>query len=263
MTTTTTPNVSPGLSDRGVRAVSGDEQINRAPRDLRDLREPAPADRREPSLAAPRGPVDVAGVRTAEWSPGGTRGVPKAAIGVVGAALVGGVALALVLIGPGDKVVKPASRTVAMAPASPGPAASTAGADPTVDSAVAQMDQQPTAAGPAAATAPADTSSHDDASTQATPAPAPAATGAAKADRSAPAPRATTHHAAARQASTGDADDQAVATPSSDTSQPSAQEPAMRQTPAAPTATPDTQPAPAPAPDQGATPTPAPTQDGQ
>ena len=260
MTTYTTPNVSSGLTDRGVRNVSGNEQINGAPRDLRDLRGPAPGVRREPSLAAAPGPVDVAAVRTADWSPGGTRGVPKAAIGVVGAALVGGVALALVLIGPGDKVVKPASQTVAMAPAAHGPAASAATADPTVDNAVAQMDQQPTAAGPTAATAPADTSAGDDASTQPTPAPV-AARAAPKADKPAPVPRATTHHSAATQAPAHGADDQAVVTPSTDAQQPSSQAPAMQQTPAAPTVTPDTPHAPAP--DQGATPAPAPSQDGQ
>jgi hypothetical protein len=266
MTTYTTPNVSSGLTDRGVRDVSGTEQINDngAARDLRDLRGPVPDDRREPSLAAARGPVDVAGVRTAEWSPGGTRGVPKAAIGVVGAALVGGVALALVLIGPGDKVVKPASQAVAMAPASQGPAASAATADPTVDNAVAQLDQQPTAAGPAAAAAPADTAAQDDASTQATPAPAPApaAAKAPNAEAPAPAPRATTHRSTATRTPADDAANrQPVATPSTDAQQPSSQAPAMQQTPAAPTVTPDTPSTPAP--DQGATPAPAPSQDGQ
>lgn len=274
MTTTTTPNVSPGLSDRGVRDVSGDEPIHRAPataagpRDLRDLRDPALGERREPALDAPAGPVDVAGVRTAEWAPGGVHGVPKAAIGVLGAALVGGVALAIVLIGPGDKVVKPASQSVAMAPAAPGPAASAATADPTVNNAIEQMNQQPSAAGPGAAAAAQDASAAGDASTPAVPAaqatpPAPAPA-TARAEKGGKPTQRPTHHAAATQApppaaaATGD---QAVATPSTtpQPSQPPA--PAMQQTPAAPTVNADTPPAPAPEP--GATPAPAPSQDDQ
>ena len=43
---------------------------------------------------------------TPDWQPGASKGVPKAAIGAVGAALVGGVALAIVLMAPSNKVVK-------------------------------------------------------------------------------------------------------------------------------------------------------------
>jgi len=41
-----------------------------------------------------------------DWQPDAAKGVPKAAIGAVGAALVGGVALAIVLMAPSNKVVK-------------------------------------------------------------------------------------------------------------------------------------------------------------
>jgi hypothetical protein len=43
---------------------------------------------------------------TPGWQPGASKGVPKAAVGVAGAALVGGVALALMLLAPSAKVVK-------------------------------------------------------------------------------------------------------------------------------------------------------------
>jgi hypothetical protein len=44
--------------------------------------------------------------QTPDWQPGASKGLPKAAIGAVGAALVGGIALAIVLMAPSNKVTK-------------------------------------------------------------------------------------------------------------------------------------------------------------
>jgi hypothetical protein len=45
---------------------------------------------------------------TPDWQPGAAQGgVPKAAIGALGAAMVGGVALAIVLLAPSNKATRP------------------------------------------------------------------------------------------------------------------------------------------------------------
>ena len=95
MTTYTTPHFATGLSDRNVRT---EPSLNRA----------------RPASAAPYRTAGVSNEAamladgpTPDWQPGAAKGgVPKAAIGALGAALVGGVALAIVLLAPSNKVVK-------------------------------------------------------------------------------------------------------------------------------------------------------------
>ena len=61
-----------------------------------------------PASAATHRTADASmrGGPTPGWQPGASKGVPKAAVGVVGAALVGGIALAITLLAPSSKVVK-------------------------------------------------------------------------------------------------------------------------------------------------------------
>ncbi len=208
--------------------------------------------------------------RTPDWQPGASKGVPKAAIGAVGAALVGGVALAIVLMAPGNKVVKhPMPDPIAQAAANNEAAAQKASGD--TDAAVSQMDKDAPAAGStaaAAATAGADAQKSADttaAAPAATPAPAPVV--------EAPVAKAPVTHVAkpkaapavtkpapqpAQQAAPVVTPDTTPVTPA--VSQPGdVQAPAMQQTPDSQTVTPST-PAPAPSPDANPAPTPAPAQ---
>ncbi|HYP34655.1 MAG TPA: hypothetical protein VES00_22495 [Burkholderiaceae bacterium] len=58
------------------------------------------------TAAASNDPDALRGGQTPGWQPGASKGVPKAVVGVVGAALVGGVVLAITLLAPSSKVVK-------------------------------------------------------------------------------------------------------------------------------------------------------------
>ena len=266
MTTYTTPHFATGPSDRNVR--------------------PEPAlNRTRPASAAPYRTAGVsdeaalmAAVHTDEWQPGKAKtGVPKAAIGALGVTLIGGAALAIVLLSPSNKVTK----QVMPDPIAQATAQNNA-AQKSVDSsaaAVDQMNQNPPAAGDASSTqqqAPAAT-----AAAAATPAPAPAVPAPVQAaipdaPPVANAPVARVHHTPTptpRVASqpvqqsapqpapmqstapvvTPDAPAAPAVTPPADV-----QPPAMQQTPDAPTVTPSV-PTPAPTPDTPA-PTPAPAQ---
>src|SRR3978361_929128 len=94
MTTYTTPHFATGLPQHNVRS----ESVNRA----------------RPATAATYRTAGVSNEAAAyadgptpDWNPeAAKRGVPKAAIGALGAALVGGVALAIVLMAPSNKVTK-------------------------------------------------------------------------------------------------------------------------------------------------------------
>ena len=157
MTTYTTPQFATGLSDRPVRPESS---LNRA----------------RPASAAPYRTAGVTNEsalmtegRTADWQPGVAKGgVPKAAIGALGAAMVGGIALAIVLLAPSNKVTKQVMPDP-IAQAAATNAATQKSVDAT-DAAVNQMDQQAPAAGGTAA----DTSATQQAAPAATEA-APAA----------------------------------------------------------------------------------------
>jgi hypothetical protein len=101
MTTYTTPHFANGLPDRNVRPASDKESINRArPVDTAGYRTAGVSN---------AGPASLADARTPDWQPGASNGVPKAAIGALGAALVGGAALAFVLLSPSNvtKTVNP------------------------------------------------------------------------------------------------------------------------------------------------------------
>ena len=256
MTTYTTPHFATGTSDRNVRP---EPALNRA----------------RPAAAAPYRTAGVsneaalmAAVHTPEWQPGAAkRGVPKAVIGALGVALIGGAALAIVLLSPSDKVTK----QVLPDPIAQAAAQNTA-AQKSVDSSAAAVDQlnnNPPAAGDASST-------QQPAAATAAPAPAvPAPVQAAIPD--APpvvnAPVARVHHTPApaprvapqpvqqsapavqqsAPAVTPDTPAAPVVTPPADV-----QPPAMQQTPDTPTVTPSA-PTPAPTPDTPA-PTPAPAQ---
>jgi len=236
MTTYTTPHFATGVPDGNVRP---------APTRAR----PAPAATYRPAGATNEAALMAEG-RTPDWQPGESRGVPKAAIGALGAALVGGVALAIVLMAPSNKVTKPAM---------PDPIAQAAANDATAakstdgtDAAVNQMDKQAPAAGAEPTTSRA---AADAAPAAAVPAPVEAVVPAAPPVVNAPvahAPKAKAAPVATRRVvtpapgGTPDVPAQTV-TPPADV-----QPPAMQQTPETPTVTPST---PAPAPD-----TPAPAQ---
>ncbi len=90
----------------------------------------------------------LAGGPTPDWEPGASRGVPKVAIGAIGAALVGGVALAIVLMAPSSKVTRQVDPTAQAA-------AQTTAATKSVESteaAVNDMEKNAPAAGNPAAT---------------------------------------------------------------------------------------------------------------
>jgi len=95
MTTYTTPHFATGGNARP------EPSLNRARPDSGAPYRTAGVTNEAAAMAA------MADGRTADWQPGVSQGgVPKAAIGVLGAALVGGVALAIVLMAPSNKVVK-------------------------------------------------------------------------------------------------------------------------------------------------------------
>ena len=137
MTTYTTPHFATGPSDRNVRS----ESLNRARPATAATYRTAGVTNEAAALAD--GP-------TPDWQPGASKGVPKAAIGALGAALVGGIALAIVLMAPTDKVTKQVMPDP-VAQAAAQNAATQKSVDST-DAAVNQMENQAPAAGNAAAT---------------------------------------------------------------------------------------------------------------
>ena len=207
--------------------------------------------RSEPSRTrpAPAAPYRSAGVSneatvmrdgpTPDWQPGASKGVPKAAIGAVGAALVGGVALAIVLMAPSNKVTKvvqpdPIAQAKAEKDAPQKAVAST-------DAAVSELDKNAPAAGNAASQA---VLAAQEAPAVATPvqnvvpdAPPVANAPVARAPRHESTPRVAPQHGTPAVAKKTDAP---AATPPADV-----QAPAMQQTPDTPTVTPS-EPAPAP-----------------
>lgn len=259
MTTYTTPHFATGVSDRNLRT---EPSVNRA----------------RPASAAPYRTAGVSNEAamladgpTPDWQPGVAKGgVPKAAIGAMGAALVGGVALAIVLMAPSNKVVKHVSPDpIAQA------TAQNAAAQKSVDSstaAVNELEKNPPAAGDAAATA--DTAAKTDTTTTTTATtttktdavPAPVQAVIPHAPPVVNAPVAREHHARTPvatprvtpqpvQSAPVVTPDAPVVTPDAPAATPPAdvQAPAMQQTPETPTVTPA--PTPAPTPD---TPSPAP-----
>jgi hypothetical protein len=263
MTTYTTPHFATGVSDRNLQT------------------DPA-IERTRPAAAAPYRTAGVsneaAALRsgpTPDWQPGIAKGgVPKAAIGALGAALVGGVALAIVLMAPSNKVVKQVSPD----PIAQATAQNTA-SQKAVDSstaAVNELDKNPPAAGTAPAivapgtdTATTDTKTTTSTSTTkvesapAIPAPVQAVIPHAPpvvheqhhAKATVATPKAVPQPVHSAPAATPDVPAPApVVTPPADV-----QAPAMQQTPDAPTVTPA--PTPSPTPDTPApTPVPAPTE---
>ncbi len=245
MTTYTTPHFATGVPDGNVRP------------------NPAPA-RARPATAAPYRTAGVtneaalmAEGQTPDWQPGASKGVPKVAIGALGAALVGGVALAIVLMAPSNKVTKPVlPDPIAQAAATN---AATAKSTDSTDAAVNQMDKQAPAAGVEPTTSQAASTATDPAPAAAVPAPVEAVVPAAPPVVNAPVARvpkakakATPRIVTPAPVATPDVPARTV-TPPADV-----QPPAMQQTPDAPTMTPST-PAPVPTPDTPA-PTPAPAQ---
>lgn len=179
---------------------------------------------------------------TPDWQPGASRGVPKAAIGAVGAALVGGIALAVVLMAPSNKVTKvvqpdPIAQSRAGNDAAQKPVAST-------DAAVGELDRNAPAAGNAASQAALAAQEASAIAAQAT-APAPVQNAVPDASPVANAPVAhaprhvSTPRPAPAAAKTPDTPAPAVTPPAA------VQPPAMQQTPDTPTVTPS-EPAPAP-----------------
>jgi hypothetical protein len=103
-----------------------------------------------------RGKLDqetIVNARTSPWEPGVNAGAPKVLVGLVGAALVGAVALSVVLISPAPKGVKHATTDqVASAQVAPIPASA-----PDADVLAARMNNEPPAAGTTATQSPAAT----------------------------------------------------------------------------------------------------------
>ena len=252
MTTYTTPHFATGLPDRNVRSESG----NRA--------RPATAATYRTAGVSNEGAVLAEGP-TRDWQPGASKGVPKAAIGALGAALVGGVALAIVLMAPANKVTKQVlPDPIAQAAAQNDSAAKSVNA---TDAAVNDMEKNAPAAGNAATTDAAAAT----AATQAAPTPAvvpapvqavipdapPVATApVARVPRHVTAPVATPRVAPQPVQSapvvTPDAPPTSAVTPPADVQAPATQQTpdTTTVTPSAPTqSTPDT-PAPTPAPAQ-------------
>ena len=236
MTTYTTPHfATTGVSDRNLR--------------------PEPAlDRARPASAAPyrtagvsnEGAVLAEGP-TPDWQPGVAKGgVPKAAIGAIGAALVGGVALAIVLMAPSNKVVKQVSPD----PIAQATAQNTA-AQKSVDSSTAAINELDKNA-PAAGNLPANPAPGTDTATTDTKTTTSTSTTKVEAEPALPAPvQAVIPHAPPVVTPQAPAP---TVTPPADV-----QAPAMQQTPDAPTVTPA--PTPAPTPDTPAPiPAPAPTE---
>jgi hypothetical protein len=180
--------------------------------------------------------------QTPDWQPGASKGVPKAAIGAVGAALVGGVALAIVLMAPSNKVVKQVQPDpIAQAQAQNAAAQKSVAS---ADAAINELDKNAPAAGNAAAVAAQDASAAA-AATQAAAVPAPVEA-AAPPVVDAPAAHAPRHVtprvAPQRSAPAAAKTDTTAVSPPADV-----QAPAMQQTPDTPTVTPSV-PAPAPTP---------------
>ena len=180
--------------------------------------------------------------QTPDWQPGASKGVPKAAIGAVGAALVGGVALAIVLMAPSNKVVKhvqpdPIAQAQAQNAAAQKSVAS-------VDAAINELDKNAPAAGNAAAAAAQEASAA--AATQAAAVPAPVQV-AAPPVVDAPVAHAPKHVTTQRVAPQRSAPAAAKTDGSAVTPPADVQAPAMQQTPDTPTVTPS-EPAPAPTP---------------
>jgi hypothetical protein len=137
MTTYTTPHFATGVSDRNLRS---EPTVNRA----------------RPAVAATYRTAGVtnesalmADGQTPDWQPGAAKGgVPKVAIGALGAALVGGIALAIVLLAPSHKVTKQVMPDpIAQAAAN----TSTQKSNDATEAAVNDIDKQAPAAGNAAA----------------------------------------------------------------------------------------------------------------
>ena len=209
--------------------------------------------------------------QTPDWQPGVSKGVPKAAIGALGAALVGGVALAIVLMAPSNKVVKQAQPDpIAQATAQNADAQRTVAS---ADAAVNDLEKNPPAAGATTAAQPTVPEAAPAATATAAPAVPPVVQGATPEARpvaNAPVAHAARQPAPARPAAAPQAERTApAATPDAPAQAPApvvtppadVQAPATQQTPDTPTVTP-TEPTPAPAqtPDTGNAPTPAPSE---
>ena len=252
MTTYTTPHFATGSSDRNVRP---EPSLNRA--------RPASAATYRTAGVTNEAALMSDG-QTPDWQPGASKGMPKAAIGAIGAALVGGAALAIVLLSPSDKVTK----QVMPDPIAQATSQNTA-AQKSVDAsnaAVQDINNNPPAAGNTAATdAAAAAATQQAATAPAAPAPAvPAPVQAVTPDaqpvvnapvarvRHVPTPRTVSQPQPVQTAPVQAAPD--VPAPAPVVTPPAAvQPPAMQQTPDTPTVTPA--PTPAPTPD---TPAPAP-----
>ncbi len=250
MTTYTTPHFATGLPDRNVRSESG----NRArPATAATYRTAGVSDE---AAAFADGP-------TPDWQPSASKGVPKAAIGALGAALVGGIALAIVLMAPSNKVTKqvlpdPVAQATADNTAAPKASAST-------EDAVSSMDKQAPAAGGTDASATQQAAPAADAAPAVVPAPVQAVIPAAPPVANAPVARVPKHVTApvatpkvapqpVRSAPvvTPDATTAPIVAPQTDV-----QPPAMQQTPDTTTVTPS---APTPSTTESPAPTPAPAQ---
>ncbi len=243
MTTYTTPHFATGLPDRNVRPESGAR--------------PATAATYRTAGVSNEAAV-LADGPTPDWQPGASKGVPKAAIGALGAALVGGIALAIVLMAPSNKVTTKQVLPDPIAQATASNAA-TQKANDSTEAAIGSMDKLAPAAGNVAADAAA---TQQAATNAAMPAPveavipkAPPVANApvARVPRHAPAPVATPKVAPQPVQSAPGVMPAPVVTPPADV-----QPPAMQQTPDSTTVTP-LAPTPAPVPDTPA-PTPAPAQ---
>jgi hypothetical protein len=251
MTTYTTPHFATGLPDRNVRSESGDRARTATAATYR-------------TAGVSNEAAVLADGPTPDWQPGASRGVPKAAIGALGAALVGGIALAVVLMAPSNKVTtkQVLPDPIAQATASN---ATTQKANDSTEAAVSSMDKLAPAAGNVATDAAATQQAAQaatDAAAPAAPAPVQAVTPnappvanapVARVARHVPAPIATPKVAHQPVQSAPDVAPAPVVAPPADV-----QPPAMQQTPDSTTVTP-LAPTPAPVPDTPA-PTPAPAQ---
>ena len=191
---------------------------------------------------------------TPDWQPAASKGVPKAAIGAAGAALVGGVALAIVLMAPSNKVTKVAQPDpIAAARASN---ESTQKSNAATDAAVNELDKSAPAAGNVAAQSEQQASAV--AAQAAVPAPVQAVIPDAPPVANAPVARVPKHTATPRVAPQHDTAPAAKTEVPAVTPPADVQPPAMQQTPDTPTVTPSVPtPAPTPTPD---TPAQAPAQ---
>jgi len=184
MMNTTTPQVTPDLSQRPARATLDKETVVRS--------------------------------RQSPWEPGASAGASKVLIGLAGAAIVGGIALAVVTMGPAPGAKKTNADRVAAAQVARDPAA--------------QMNSEPPAAGTAAAT-----TEPPAADTTAKSAETPAATA-----QPTPAPQATTAPPATAPADTTTPSTSSTATvpPPIVTPQPSPAQPSPDRAPGSTTPTP-------------------------